>query len=382
MNKNARTVNSNVNIYNQDELWNLIYGENGINNKENFEEFFKTKLNPNLRFSNALVFNGKIFQEEFSSIIYAILIHPEKIGEINDTVRKQLQSCISNLFESYKDYIVNLENFYVQNSGFAFPLNCYPQTMLSEPFYEYISEDISLLSYNNEIKTYLYLKLIERIIFARYLELDNEKLKLIRNNLSNFTKSTNTDIASLSKRVRDKLYPNRYNGVKCPENLIYISLLSEIEAKKLAEFTLPRYFKEDTNLNTLKLAYLGKLRIIPEDNEVLASLYNNIPYFSNPLVIKNKQRGYISYIYDYLEERGYIINDNKWKSIANHKYFKSIKSDGMESLVTYNELSQSLGYKIQRKNSINKKTVDKELETLNTFLSTNYTRKKVKNGRI
>lgn len=381
MKNKVRTSDLNMSTNYQDELWNLIYGEHGINNMENLDDFLNTKLiHTNLKFANVLSVNGKIFQEEFFSKIFTLFIHPEKIEYIQNTAQGHLESNISNLFEAYKDYIVNLVQFYVDNSGFSFPLNCYPHTMLSEPFYEYISEDIGLTSYNRETRTYLYLKLIERIIVARFLELDDEKMKLIRDNLSNFTKSTNSNIVSLSKRLRDKLYPNRYNGVKCPESLIYISLLSDIEAKKLAKFSI-RYFNKGTDLNALKLLYLGQLRIIPEDNEILASVYSNNPYFSSPLVIKNKQKGYISYIYQYLEECGYIINEKKWESIARHRYFKTLKSDGKEKFLTCNELSQSLGYKIQRKNS-RKKTVDKELEFLNTFLINNFTRKKINNGRI
>lgn len=336
----------------QDELNKILYSNQGIIKKDNLEDYINSKFNKDLNFVGAVSVYGNTYQKEFSSLLYTLFHNYEntierltiKESTISDTF-ESINIYINNLYECYKDYIINLIQFYIDNPGFSYPLNCYPQTMLSEPFYEYVKGNPILLNYNNETRNLLYLKLIQKIVFARFLELKEDTLITFRNNLVKFTKSKNKEIATVSKKTRDKLY--KYNGVKCPNHLIYISLISDKKAQILSEYIITRYFEKNTDVNALKLAFQGRLHISTENNEY----YSSNPYFSNPLIIKFLKTGYISYIYEHLELNDYLVHDKKWDSIAKYKYYKYRKKEGEIEYVSSNKFSQSLSYKKQRINS-------------------------------
>lgn len=360
----------------RDQLSELIFSEQGIILGNNLEDYLNAKHDPYQSFAGVVSADAGTYQREFASLLHTLFYDTDKVNvmlgeyEIDKPVVKRVELCISRLYEAYKDYLVNLVEFYIVNPEFKFPLGCYPQSLLNEPFYEYIKSDLTLKHYNEETRTRLYLQLIEKIIFSRFLDLNKDAKHIIKVALARFTENKNKEIARVANRIKNKL--SHYKGVKCPDHLIYISLLSEKEADRLVEFTLSRYFEQGTSPRALKLAYMGMLRIIPEDNEALAKYYCQNPYYSKPLIIQYKKRGYVSFIFDYLETRNYISHDNKWDSIARHQYFKTRKIDGRAEFLTSNELSQSLGYKRQRVNAIHNKTQDKELEQLDLFLKDNF----------
>ncbi len=224
------------------------------------------------------------------------------------------------------------------------------------------------LSYNKETKTLLYLKLIEELIFGRFLGLNEEQINDLKNGLTIFKNNENNEISKISKKIINKLY--RYNGVKCPSHLIYISqfFIFEKKAKKLTEYAF-KYFEEGTTIKALELAFKGRLLVIPE-GKYFDEYYLSNPNFSSPLIIKYSKLGYLSYIYEHLEINGYIVHDKKWNSIAKYKYYKYRKKDGNIEFVSPNKFSQTLSYKKQRLST--KKMEDKELTQLIEFLNLNF----------
>ena len=106
--------------------------------------------------------------------------------------------------------------------------------MLSDPFFECYKMDANITDPSNGLNEFLYLKLIEKIIFARFLQLSGEENKKIRDTLTFIKANSKKEVSKLADRVRNKLY--RYKGVKCPPNLIYISLIEEDQAKSIAEY--------------------------------------------------------------------------------------------------------------------------------------------------
>jgi hypothetical protein len=366
-----------------DELYRLLDNEDGIIHSENMEVYINSKFDENISFVGAVSVYGFKYQREFSSLLHTLLYNYEDAAEILN-IRKEspknfickLEVYIEKSYKAYKDYLINLVQFFFNNPGFYYPLSCYPQTMLSTPFYDYLKDDNNLTNYNDDTRELLYLKLIREIIFARFLELNETNLKAVRKNLVKYTKSNNENIAAIAEETKNKLY--RYKSVKCPDYIIFISLLTEKELQILAEYTINRFFEKGTTLDALKLAFKGHLLIIPEDNNTPTGFYKKNPNYFEPLIIKYKKRGYISLIFNHLKSKGYISNDYLWESIARHKYFKSRKQNGDIEFVTANGLSQALSDKNTNSSKYRRKTIDKEFEELETFLSKNFKQRSTK----
>ncbi len=355
------------NIEYQDELVRILYSENGLIKQDSILGYLNSVGGQENSFSQVMKVHGVTLQREFVELVHTLFLYYSEtrvILGIDVTTRSKflenVENHIYNLYNSYKEYLKGLMHFYVDNPGFSYSLNCYPIGMISEPFYEYIEDNPRLINYNNNTQTLLYLKLIEKIIFARFLSLNKLERKCITENLTKFIKSEDKRIAEISKRTRNKVY--KYKGVKCPDRLIYISTLSNDKLEMLAKYSL-QYFEDGTDLNYLMQAFNGYLETIPESDE----FYSSSPCYSTALVIKTGKLGCVSYIYDYLYQRRYIVRDGGiWGSIANRKYYKINRRGKGVEFVTATDFAKALS---TIKTKINKENKHKELRC---FLDSNF----------
>ncbi|MEN1784292.1 MAG: hypothetical protein AAGF77_04050 [Bacteroidota bacterium] len=364
-----------------DEIVKLTLGRNRIVPNDNLETYLSAALDQDLDFNKGLVFYALSFEKDFNRQMHKMFyarqetaimlgLHPGPQDHLLAVVKR----VIEELYEYYKEYLIGLSQFYCENPGLAYPLDCYPQSMLSVPFYDHIIKKGKLNTFTQKDKTYCYLQLVERVVFSRFLSLEDDVKQGIINALSIFTNTDHTEIVKIAKRTRDKLY--KYRGIKCPDNLIYISILSTDQALLLAQFVQNNYFESGTPLQAIKLAFLGRMGVTPDNNPELEQMYSDSPFFFKPPIIKKNKLGYVAFILAYLHDHRYLIVENLWHSISTHGYFRAMKRDGTIARIAPNQFAKSLTAKKLKLLTSNSKTSDTELEHLVAFLKGNFPKKR------
>lgn len=323
-------------------------------------------------FISVVGLDAKILEQKLYRLIYYKFLDFEIIKyffsalEIKDpeSLFELAMNMNIKLYEMLKEYTIGLIEFYYEYPGLQAPIIFTPRDYRFNPFFNYYKNYTNILTYSKDINRIQYLGIIDDRVTDRNFELTEKLREQIINALTSVIKIENGDISELASNIRFKLY--KYVGFKCPEHLIFVSLIKDKQRELLVDFIINRYFLEGTSKHALSELFRGNNGIIEEDDKLLA-FYKNSNSVTGPIIIKYKNLGYVSFIFDFLARKNLIINDHLWKSIARHRCFKIQRKGNKADFLKNTDISSSFRYKNQR-NLGRTKTEDKELIILIEFL--------------